>query len=138
MDRRPSAIPRGIRWKVRPTDAFTDNVTGEPCAICGTRVRHVVAHHITPQQKIRVHVRGIPMDPEDRRYLHIHLLSDPRNRLWLCDFAPLACHPQLEAHRLTVYRDQIPASAFEFAAELGEPFVAWLEKRHPINERRAA
>ena len=99
--------------------------------------RKITAHHVLPKQVIRQYVRGLRLPSVEAIPLSKRLLSDTRNRLWLCE-GPLGCHPQFENRRLVIPRDRVPQGAFEFAAELGERFVAWLEKRYPEIERRAA
>jgi hypothetical protein len=99
--------------------------------------RKITAHHVLPKQVIRQYVRGLRLPSVEAIPLSKRLLSDTRNRLWLCD-GPLSCHAQFENHRLMITREQIPASAFVFATELSDSLVSWLEKRYPDPQQEAA
>jgi hypothetical protein len=103
------------------------------CAICGTRKRRREAHHVLPQQHIRTYAHSLRLPEDEERRLLRRLLTDRRNRLVLCA-GPLSCHAQLEARRLLVTRHRTPASAWEFAAELGEAYVMRLERLYPSGQ----
>jgi hypothetical protein len=117
--------------RVEASPAFKRNQG--PCAMCppllATRRRRQ-AHHVLSQELIRAYVRGLRLPEAQERRLLRKLLSDTRNRIWLCA-GPLGCHQQFEGAMLVIPRSKVPWSAFVFAAELGDRYVARLERDYP-------
>lgn len=73
-------------------------------------------HHWTPQQHIRVYVRGLRLPETDARRLLRRLLRDERNLSRACRSCHLASEFAPDG-RFTW--EDVPGSAVEFAAELG-------------------
>lgn len=123
--------PAKTKSPVRPRPAFTRNPGS--CATCPKRQarnRRRHAHHILPQRYLREYVDSLRLPEAEARSLLRRLISDTRNRLWLC-VGPMSCHAQYEGAMLVIPRSVIPASAFEFTAELGDRWVARLEALYP-------
>ena len=89
------------------------------CAICNRPAVH--HHHLIPKQVLRREGR------RDR-------LSDPRGLMPLC----FECHFNHESWARRITRDELPASVWAFARELGEPFVVRVEQDYPVRERSTA
>lgn len=85
-------------------------------------------HHWLAQEFIRVYVRGLRL-PEDRaRRLLGALLADERNLSPLCT----PCHEEHEQTTVVVFTAaDVPASAHEFAAELGSEWAERLRRAYP-------
>ena len=92
-----------------------------PCAVCG-RPDRVQGHHVLSQQVLRRHARRFGYDV-------LVLLWDPRNGIPVCE-------PDHAAHTSAKRRiplDVIPASAFEFADEIG---LRWqVERDYPALDK---
>jgi hypothetical protein len=89
------------------------------CALCPARAVH--QHHLIPKQVLRREGRS------DR-------LTDPRVLMPLC----FDCHFSHESWSRRIWRDQLPASVWEFARELGEWAVCRLEQDYPVRDRPAS
>lgn len=129
----PGTIPR-LRPKPKPqgrVKAGKDWSAGRkgPCGVCAPmrRRRPRQAHHVLPQRAIRDYVVELRLPLPDGRKLLKKLLTDKRNRMWLC----VDCHAGYEHGNLTIYREMTPVSAWDFARELGERYVARLERMYP-------
>jgi hypothetical protein len=82
-------------------------------------------HHWVAQRAIRDHCRGLRLDESAERALLRRLLNDPRNLSPCCR----ECHNAGEfSARYRFRQDEIPASARQFAAELGPWAVARLDR----------
>lgn len=97
------------------------------CFRCRRRANHW--HHWTPQQFIRVYVRGLRLPREQARPLLRDLLRDERNLVRVCH----ACHGghTVASAGSSFTRADVPESAFDFARELGEEYVVRLEREYP-------
>jgi hypothetical protein len=107
------------------------------CVRCERRARKRRArswHHWVPQQALRRHAAAERLDENEERRLTRKLINDPRNVSPVCG----ECHVDHEAPmpRDPFLAQDVPASARAFAAELGEPFVALLERLYPQSGRR--
>ena len=99
------------------------------CALC-TRSQEngvtVDCHHIVPQRVLRRWVDGKihegVYEAAERPLLLRRLLWDRRNRLPLCR----PDHDAVESRKRVLTRDEVPAGAWEFAAELG--LTWWLTR----------
>jgi hypothetical protein len=129
-------LPGEKRWRVhrQPGDVeFQARCPAKTqrCARCGEPA--TTWHHWLTQEAIRVHVRTLMRDvpaSQARRLLR-RLLRDERNLTAYC----AGCHADGEAKagsRPFTY-DEVPGSAFRFAAELGARAVARLERTYPTN-----
>lgn len=122
--RRSSSLNRGKapqkrRKRVYAEPGFQQEVQGLPCLKCGKGARD--GHHFLPQQMLRAHARTHKLTDSELKAL----LSDRRNRGELCP----DCHAN-EENGNRVPRELVPASAFEFAEELGLRWV--LERRYGV------
>lgn len=127
---------KGLRRTGRPRASRVDRPKADPgfqtecagmrCAKC--RRRGCQGHHVLGQQHIGDYVRGLRLDDAEAFALEEQLLSDRRNRLPLCP----DCHYE---HEYEPYgrlpRRFVPASAWEFAPELGTWAVVRLERDYP-------
>lgn len=94
-------------------------------------------HHWLPQQQIRVYVRGLRLDGRASRRRLRSLLADERNLIAVC----AACHDLIDpllGLGPQARRCDVPASAFEFAAELGAEWLVRLERLYPVVAEREA
>ena len=91
------------------------------CRRCGQH-RASTWHHWLPVRKLREHVRSLRLPHDEARVLLSALIHDERN---LSPYA-LTCHLAAENHAPPFTRAEVPASAFEFADELG---LVWLIER---------
>lgn len=99
----------------------------ERCATC-RRSRAAHWHHWLKQQHVRAYVRSLRIrDDGERRRVEHELLHDPRNLSALC----ADCHALEDGVAVRLVREDVPASAFEFAAELGGEYTATLLKCYP-------
>lgn len=123
-----------------------------PCAGCGTTHGRIQAHHCIEKEALRrefpygaVWVVCEPSEPSvvspERRTLPLRaarrnedcdltreqIAWDPRNGMPLCR----RCHDLHTTAARRIPRRRLPASAWEFAQELGERFVARLERTYP-------
>jgi len=87
------------------------------CAICGRRAVH--RHHLIPKQVLRREGR------RDR-------LTDPRVLMPMC----FDCHFNHESWARRIWRDELPASVWVFAGELGEWATVRLERDYPVRFSR--
>jgi hypothetical protein len=126
-------LPSKPKRKGKPQARPSFRVGLGPCVLCGTTRRFRQAHHGLPQQVVRRHVEGLRLPEADARRLMLDLLSDVRNRMAVC----VECHPKVE-HGRSIPRHKVPRSVFEFAAELGERYVARLERMYPLGEHPTA
>lgn len=112
--------------RAKADPGFQTEVVGARCAQC--RQKGCQGHHVLAQQHIRDHVRGLRLDDAEAFALEERLLSDRRNRLPVCP----DCHYGHEyAPDARLPRRLVPASAWEFAAELGTWAVVRLEGDYP-------
>lgn len=88
------------------------------CAICKRRAVHL--HHLIPKQVLRREGR------KDR-------LTDPRGLMPLC----FECHFNHESWARRIHREELPASVYTFAAEMGEWAVVRLERDYPVHGHAA-
>jgi 5-methylcytosine-specific restriction endonuclease McrA len=89
----------------------------KPCAVCG-RPDRVQGHHVVSQQAIKKVARRFGYDV-------LALLWDPRNGIPVCE----RCHSAHTGAKKRIPLAVIPASAFEFADELG---LRWqIERDYP-------
>jgi hypothetical protein len=125
---KPAGRPAEPRWETSPEcRAFWASIEGKVCAVCGGR-DYMEPHHLVTKRWIRDYVMSLRItDPAERAQHRLTLLGDVRNALACCG----ACHANHTAGALVIPRRLIPAAAFEFAAELGEPMLARLERRYP-------
>lgn len=79
------------------------------CVVCGTR-RNLDAHHAVPRRALI-------------RLGFADYVMDKRNRVWACRHD----HESHENRHRPIRRCELPASVFEFAAELG---LEWYIDRH--------
>lgn len=108
---------------------------GRPCGRCerarrfsdGRPVRAAGWHHWVPQQHLRAYVRGLRLDPGIAKQYLRRLLKDERNLYAVCS----SCHQNAEHGNTPFTREEIPASAWDFARELGEWAVVRLERAYP-------
>jgi hypothetical protein len=105
---------------------------GEMCAWCFERQRFRAAtswHHFLPQEQIRRYVDGLVRTMGKRELVRLlrRLLADERNLVALC----FDCHDGHE-HTISGRRgiEVVPASAFEFAGELGPEWVERLRRNY--------
>lgn len=95
-------------------DLWRDGLHEERCVVCGTRV-HLDGHHAIPR---RVLIRLGLAD---------HIM-DKRNRVPVCRHD----HESHECAHRRIRRCELPASVFEFAAELGLDW--YLDRFYPTAE----
>jgi hypothetical protein len=83
---------------------------GEPCR------GQVEGHHVVYQQHVKAHVNSLRLEAREAEIMMRALLWDKRNAMGLCDRA----HKWGQHKRgRPIPRQLLPASALEFAAELG-------------------
>ena len=87
------------------------------CVVCGTR-RNLDGHHAVPKRVLL-------------RLGFFAYVMDKRNRVWVCRDD----HESHENRHRPILRDELPASVFEFAAELG---LEWYIDRHYLSVEVAA
>lgn len=101
------------------------------CVQCGGRA--TTLHHVLPRQNIkREYPQGFAVLVSGRRVPRGDLLADRRNLIPMC-LTP--CHLDHENWARRLWRDQIPPSAWEFAAELGGWATVALERAYPVRAR---
>lgn len=117
---------RGVRrWRGKPkADPSFHDVVG-PCEVCGERPA-TCGHHVFKQQWLRDYHRSRVARALRVRPLKA-LLSDVRNRMQVCE----ECHDAHERHCPAIPRAKVPASAWEFTAELGPHAHVRLEGDYP-------
>lgn len=126
------------RLRAKPKPSTTDRALaeawqravirrGKRCVVCG-RKRGLQAHHVLRQQDLRTYAH--------RHHLSLHeaerIRWDVRNGLTVCK----PCHDRHTGREKRILREQLPASVFEFVAELderepGEPMMVRLENEYP-------
>jgi hypothetical protein len=94
------------------------------CFRCGDRATSW--HHWLPQQAIRVYVRGLRLTDEASRILLRDLLRDERNLSPACHHCNLAENDRSRPFTAS----EVPASAREFAGELGPEWESKLARRY--------
>jgi hypothetical protein len=111
----------------RPRVEFrmSEPVRGLACERCGAPA--VARHHWVEQEQLRVFVRGLrlPKPEHDARLRAV--LHDSRNLTSLCH----RCHGIGGTDACPLTRADVPASAFTFAAELGDEWLVRLERTYP-------
>lgn len=117
--KRKAGLKRGgfLRRRRKPigvivADIWREGLHGCECAVCGTRA-HLDGHHAIPK---RVLIRlGFS-----------EYVMDKRNRVPVCR----QDHESHECRHRPILRSELPASVFEFAAELG---LEWyLDRHYPV------
>ena len=114
--KRKTGLRRGRRKPVGVivADIWREGLHGSKCVVCGTS-RDIDGHHAIPR---RVLVRLGFGD----------YVMDKRNRVPICRHD----HESHECRHRPIQRRELPASVFEFAAELG---LEWyLDKHYPAVE----
>lgn len=108
---RKTRLRRGRRKPVGVivADIWRDGLHRERCVVCGTR-SNLDGHHVVPR---RVLIRNGFAD----------FVMDRRNRAAACR----RCHESHECRHRPILRGELPASVFEFAAELR---LEWYIDRH--------
>lgn len=108
-------------------------LAGRSCWACLRRDRSRPGrewHHWLPQRLLREYVRSLRLDAEQARTVLRRLLHDERNLSPVC----LTCHdahehPGVSNERFG--RADVPASAIEFAVELGPEWAERLRRLYP-------
>ncbi|HZR08946.1 MAG TPA: hypothetical protein VFA79_10220 [Myxococcales bacterium] len=106
--------------------ARTQRCQGRGCGPHGHRATSW--QHWLPQQALRVYVSGLRLPESEARAVLRRLLADERNLSPFCHRFHLASRGGRELFT----REMVPVSAWEFARELGEAYVARLERAYPM------
>lgn len=97
----------------------------QPCACgCGERAAHW--HHWLEQEHIRVYARGLRLPDQAHDKLLRALLRDERN---LSAYAA-GCHLDTREGQTGFTAEDVPASAHQFAAELGPEWAERLRREY--------
>lgn len=126
---RPVAEAAEPRATKLPTVRFhaRQPARAQDCAEPGCSRKARTWHHWLPQQQIRAYVRSLRLPDSKSRPLLRRLLRDERN------LSPF-CGDHHGEHGTTAHEfehEQVPASAFEFAGDLGPEWRARLERMYP-------
>lgn len=130
----PKKQPGSVRARIAAVD-FTparpaSRLPCYPCGLAGVARRAAHWHHWLPQTLIRQRARGLARDvPIELLLADLkRTLADARNLTAMC----FDCHMAHEDHPERWERSHVPASALEFAAELGPEWLARLERAYPV------
>lgn len=129
---RPRAPEKDDRIEFKPTvpasSLICERLHGPDSGACSRRADHW--HHFVPQETLRRYV--LDWTPRDRDKVLRRLLHDRRNLAPMCAQGHMAGEPRQPRFLATLQpfsRAEVPAQAWEFAAELGLTHV--LERHYP-------
>ena len=114
-------------WGRRRDTPYAPRIRGKVCIACGAPAAN--HHHVLGAQHLRRWAREQRgWERKERPYKTQAVLKDDRNLVPMC----FPCHMDHEAWARRLTRDQVPASTWEFARELGEWAVVRLERDYPV------
>jgi hypothetical protein len=118
---------RRQRVKFRPRRSAS-NERCAACAAVGVARTAVHWHHVLPQERLRVYARSLRLPEKEHDALLRRLIHDWRNIVPMCG----RCHARHDHPTDRFAAADVPKSAWEFVAELGEEWVERLRGMYRV------